>query len=205
MASPNLASNCGHESTNAIRISTTAKYLNDTAHRHSFNESIYSEAYGGRLTASNNRRFETNLNNHPNPLSESASATNISANKGISANRNYPANFFTHRDLYGTIESIASNGISTEQSNSTRSSIYSDKTILNEQISSPTPSFACANDESINKYFASNATGSRISLQTNYNQIESKNSTTLLQAKQSNEAVILSPDSNSESFDQSMT
>lgn len=127
---------------------------------------------------------------HPNPLCESSSASNIcNTNRGISANRINSLNFFTtaNRDLYGTIESIASNGLSTDQTNSTRSSIYSDKTILNEQIS---PQLCTAADD-LTKKFASNATGSRISLQTK-----------LIEAKQTKQT--LSPTQESESNDQSM-
>lgn len=174
---------CGIESTNAIRISTTAKYLNEAAaaHRHSFNESIYSEPYSGRFVTGISRRFEAN---HPNPLCESSSASNICGNKGLSANvQNYPINFLTtHKDIYGTIESITSNETTTytnPNSNSTRSSIYSDRTILNEQ--SETPNSSCSGDEptnkNSNKLNASNASGSPISLQ----------------AKIANESKIVSP------------
>lgn len=167
------------------------------------------------------RRFEQT--NHPNPLSESSSASNISGHNqsGISGNRQYPVNFqststtttstSSHREnIYGTIGSIASNRTSTtEQSNSTRSSIYSDKTISNEQTSPKTLNLStikCPTDEHTNQTqtqsinnitCASNASGSPIiSLQqSNLNtKIESKVSSPS-KAKQSNfvAATALSP------------
>lgn len=236
---PKLASNCGVESTNPLQISTTAKYLNEssattvatTANRHSFNESIYSEPYSGnRFMVGGGRRFEQT--NRPNPLCESSSASNISGHNrsGISGNRQYPVNFLssthttstsTHREnIYGNIGSIASNRTSTtEQSNSTRSSIYSDRTISNEQTSPKTLNLStikCPTDEQTNQIQsinnitgASNASGSPINSlqQSNLNtKIESKVSSPS-KANQSNvvAATALSPTAAcSESTDQSM-
>lgn len=175
------------------------------------------------------RRFEQI--NHPNPLCESSSASNISGHNrsGASGNRQYPVNFLSsttashsiHREnIYGTIGSIASNRTSTtEQSNSTRSSIYSDKTISNEQTSPKTHNLStikCPTDVQTNQTHsinnitcASNASGSPItSLQQSnlISKIESKVSSPL-KAKQSNvvAATALSPTAAcSESTDQSM-
>lgn len=225
-----MTSNCGVESTNPIRISTTAKILNEsvattagaTVHRHSFNECIYSEPYSGnRFMAGGGRRFEQT--NHPNPLCESSSVSNISSHNqsGVSEKRRYPVNFLSssttstsiHREnVYGTIGSIASNKTTTtttttEQSNSTRSSIYSDKTISNELTSPKTLTLStvkCPTVEKTNQFqsinnitCASNASGSPITSlqQSNLNtKFESKVSSPS-KAKQSNSiaATALSP------------
>lgn len=156
--------------TNLLRVNPNTKHLNEMAHRHSFNESIYSEPYGGRYLSGNNR-LETN---HPNPLCESASASNIyTGNNILTAQRTHPQFFFpqnhlSHRDVYATTSSVAINGLSTEVS-STRSSVYSDKTILNETTPPSTPRLSSgANNEQTtikvtnpNKSTASNASGSQ--------------------------------------------
>lgn len=173
--------------TNLLRVNPQTKHLNEIAHRHSFNESIYSEPYGGRYMAVNSNRMESN---RPIPLSESASASNIYSGGGgsgsgglaaaaaaaaavpLTAHRTYPQYFFpqnylSHRDMYGTTSSVALNGLSSEVS-STRSSVYSDKTILYESTppSTPRPQSLCANEQTNkvtnpNKTSASNASGSQ--------------------------------------------
>lgn len=174
--------------TNLLRVNPQTKHLNEIAHRHSFNESIYSEPYGGRYLAVNSNRMESN---RPIPLSESASASNIysgiagggsgslaaaaactAAAVPLTAHRTYPQYFFpqnhlSHRDMYATTSSVALNGLSSEVS-STRSSVYSDKTILYESTppSTPRPSSLCANEHTNkvtnpNKTSASNASGSQ--------------------------------------------
>lgn len=170
--------------TNLLRVNPNTKHLNEMAHRHSFNESIYSEPYGGRYLAVNCNRMESN---RPIPLSESASASNIysgisgggsgggtttaAAGVPLTAHRTYPQYFFpqnylSHRDMYATTSSVALNGMSSEVS-STRSSVYSDKTILYESTppSTPRPS-PSANEQTNkvtnpNKTSASNASGSQ--------------------------------------------
>lgn len=119
----------------------------------------------------NSNRLELN---RTNPLSESASASNIYSGKVVTATRSHPQYFFpqnhlSHRDVYATTSSIASNGLSTEAS-STRSSVYSDKTILNEQTPPSTPRLSqCANEQTIKatnpNNTASNASGSQANLQ----------------------------------------
>lgn len=178
-------------------------------HRHSFNESIYSEPYGGRYFAMNtnsNNRMELN---RPIPLSESASASNIYSRIGgsgstatatitsadavpVAAHSTYPQYFFpqnylSQRDMYGTTSSVAlNNGLASEVS-STRSSVYSDKTIFNETTPPSTPRSPLlplsANEQTIietnpNKTNASNASGSQYqsNLQSIYN--TNKHSTT---------------------------
>lgn len=159
---------------NVIRVNPNAKHLNELTHRHSFNESIYSEPYNGRFVAGSINRLESN---RPNPLSESASASNIYSGKVVTATRSHPQYFFpqnhlSHRDVYATTSSIASNGLSTEAS-STRSSVYSDKTILNEQTPPSTPHLLpSANEQTTIKATnpnntASNASGSHVNTQSN--------------------------------------
>lgn len=168
------------------------------AHRHSFNESIYSEPYGGgggRYLAGNSHRFDSN---HPNPLSESASASNIYSGKVTTSARSHPQYFFpqnslSHRDVYATTSSVASNGLSTADVSSTRSSVYSDRTILNEQTPPSTPRLSHGDNEQTtikatnpNNSTASNASGSQANLQskpifTNTEQVQTlqSNSNTL--------------------------
>lgn len=134
--------------TNLLRMNPNAKHLNEMAHRHSFNESIYSEPYGGRYVAGNqnSHRLESN------PLSESASASNIYSGKVVTATRNHPQYYFpqqslSHRDVYGTNSSIASSNGFDVDANSTRSSVYSDRTILNEQTPPSTPRISHGDNE----------------------------------------------------------
>lgn len=160
--------------THLLRANPNTKHLNEMAHRHSFNESIYSEPYGGRYLAGNSQqRSEAN---RPNPLCESASASNIYTGNTSTINRTHPQFFFpqnhlSHRDVYATTSSVAINGLSTEVS-STRSSVYSDKTILNESTPPSTPRLSHgANEQTIkvannpNKSTASNASGSQSNTQ----------------------------------------
>lgn len=171
------------------------------AHRHSFNESIYSEPYGGsRFVAGSSQRLDTN---YPNPLSESASASNIYGGKVVTATRSHPQYFFpqnslSHRDVYATNSSVASsNGLSIGDVSSTRSSVYSDRTILNEQTPPSIPRLAHGDIElqqqqttikatNPNNSTASNASGSQANLQskpifTNTEQVQTlqSNSNTL--------------------------
>lgn len=176
--------------TNLLRINPNAKHLNEMAHRHSFNESIYSEPYGGRYVAGNSHRLESN---HPNPLSESASASNIYSGKVVTATRShlqyfFPQNSLSHRDVHATTSSIASNGLTADIS-STRSSVYSDRTILNEQTPPSTPRLSHGANEQSNKATnpnnstASNASGSQANLQSKPIQ---SNTITEVQTTQSN-------------------
>lgn len=152
-------------------MNTTAKYLSETAHRHSFNESIYSEPYS--------EKFAAIAGNHMNPLSESSSASNINSRNTALLRIDRPLHFLaqidnssSHRDVYGTTSSIASNYTSTEVS-SARSSVYSDKTILNEQTPPTTPILSNEGNELTNKSMnpnntikkASNASGSQNNMQ----------------------------------------
>lgn len=150
-------------------MNTTAKYLSETAHRHSFNESIYSVPYS--------EKFAAIAGNHMNPLSESSSASNINIRNTASLRIDRPLRFLaqidnssSHRDVYGTTSSIASNYTSTEVS-SPRSSVYSDKTILNEQTPPITPILSNEGNELTNKSMnlnntkASNASGSHNNMQ----------------------------------------
>lgn len=199
--------------TNLLRINPNAKHLNEMAHRHSFNESIYSEPYGGRFVAGSGLRLESN---HPNLLSESASASNIYSGKIATATQSHPQylspqNSLSHRDVYATTSSIASNGYTAEVS-STRSSVYSDRTILNEQ----TPPITSRSSQGINEQTikatnpnnstASNATGSHAQAQAN---LQSKpiqsNTITEVQTTQTNliTLVNLSPITDSNGVDQS--
>lgn len=143
------------------------------AHRHSFNESIYSEPYGGgggRYLVGNSHRFDSN---HPNPLSESASASNIYSGKAVTSTQYFfPQNGLSQRDVYATTSSVASNGLSTADVSSTRSSVYSDRTILNEQTPPSTPRQSHGDNEQTtikatnpNNSMASNASGSQAYLQ----------------------------------------
>lgn len=113
--------------TNLLRGNPNTKHLNEMTHRHSFNESIYSEPYGGRYLAAVNNNIASNNNNNINrmesnrsiPLSESASASNIYSRVGgiggasatvtstvtsatavpVSAHRTYPPYFFSQNYL----------------------------------------------------------------------------------------------------------
>lgn len=176
VSSPNLTATSSNNVTmqNLLRANPNTKHLNEMAHRHSFNESIYSEPYGGRYLAGNSNRSE--LSNRTNPLCESASASNIYTGNTSTINRTHPQFYFpqthlSHRDVYATTSSVAINGQSTDVS-STRSSVYSDKTILNESTPPSTPRLShCANEQTIkvannpNKSTASNASGSQSNTQ----------------------------------------
>lgn len=168
MASPHSAmANCGSAS-NAMRFNQATGYLNDSPHRHSFNESIYSEPYSGRYAQASHSRYEASPN-RMHPLCESSSASNLIGRSASSASatlrqRSIPLIAQIHsspsqRDVYGTQSSIASNYTTTDVS-STRSSIYSDKTILND-ITPPStpPSVATATNPNIAN--ALNASGSQ--------------------------------------------
>lgn len=174
---------------NLLRGNPNTKHLNELSHRHSFNESIYSEPYGGRYLALNNNNNNRMESQRSIPLSESASASNIYSRIGGSSrapptatitsadagpHRAYPQYFFPQNylsqgDMYGTTSSIALNGLSSEVS-STRSSVYSDKTILYETTPPSTPRSPLlplsANEQTFietnpNKTNASNASGSQ--------------------------------------------
>lgn len=148
------------------------------AHRHSFNESIYSEPYAGRYLAGSSSTTNRLEPNRLHPLSESASASNIYSGTTVTGHRSappahfFPQNHSSHRDVYGpTTTSVAFNGLSAELS-STRSSVYSDKTIRNESTPPGTPRLLSlgANEQTIkatnpNKSTASNASGSQSNLQ----------------------------------------
>lgn len=141
MASPQLAmANYGGGGSSitppsSIPFSRTAGYLNDSLHRHSFNESIYSEPYSGRYAQPSYSRYDAS---RMNPLCESASASNL-IGRTTTNQRPRPVIPFvaqihassSQRDVYGTQSSITSQYTTTD-AGSTRSSIYSDKTILND-------------------------------------------------------------------------
>lgn len=191
VSSPNSDNTCNNVTmTNLLRMNPNAKHLNEMAHRHSFNESIYSEPYGGRYVAGNSKRLESNQ------LSESTSASNIYSGKVVTATRSHPPysfhqNTLSHRDIYGTNSSFACNGLPADVS-STRSSVYSDRTILNEQTPPSTPHPLHGENEHTIKATnpknstASNASGSQANLQfksffTNTKQVQTlqSNSNTL--------------------------
>lgn len=173
-----------------MRFNQAAGYLNDSPHRHSFNESIYSEPYSGRYAQSSHGRYDA-VASRVNPLYESSSASNLidrttGAVHGTSSTTNLRQRSFvaqihgtsSQRDVYGTQSSIASNYTTTDVS-STRSSIYSDKTILNDITPPCTPPLvAPATNPNIAN--ASNASGSQSTQQTNkpINQSEESNVTT---------------------------
>lgn len=147
----------------SIPFSRTAGYLNDSLHRHSFNESIYSEPYSGRYAQPSYSRYDAS---RMNPLCESASASNL-IGRTTTNQRPRPVIPFvaqihassSQRDVYGTQSSITSQYTTTD-AGSTRSSIYSDKTILNDITPPSTPPLRpiATNPKTAN---ASNASGSQ--------------------------------------------
>lgn len=159
MASPQLATahyGGGATPPSSIPFNRPTGHLNDSLHRHSFNESIYSEPYSGRYAQPTYSRT--------NPLCESTSASNLIGRP--TGQRPRPMIPFVaqihaseqQRNVYGTQSSIASQYTTTE-AGSTRSSIYSDKTILNDITPPATPPRTIATYPKTAS--ASNASGSQ--------------------------------------------
>lgn len=213
------------ESPSALRMSSAAKYLNEFAHRHSFNESIYSEPYNNRFATVNSNRLEFNRpfqSRASHALSENFSESICNRRRitpeTTALSQSLQSNL-SHRE--STIDTILSPATSHDSSattidvNSTRSSVYSDRTTVTEQSSSTT-SILCDSNETTNKLAnqtssngaASNAPGSQISLQSSnstiYATAESVASTAT-QTKSANHAEQSNTIKESVATEQSMT
>lgn len=180
IAAPNIATNGDGsvnsvKSTNAIRINSAQKYLNETAHRHSFNESIYSEPYGNRFATVNSNRLEFNqqYQSLANAISDNLNASSLSGSSRIrpEITKLSPIILSPRDSTNRTI--VTSPAIDV---NSTRSSVCSDRTLLSEQSTSTTSLLADSREQQhqqqtnklanqSNKVVASNAPGSQFSLQ----------------------------------------